>query len=90
MDVEFGRRGFHLAVTAEEGFQRVEERPIRGVAVEGIQRVCEKFQFAAISDAQEHPENIEVIEFAESTVCVGPGGSPGLIETEVQVAQGCR
>ena len=66
------------------------ERPIRSVAVEGIQRVCEKFQFAAISDAQEHPENIEVIEFAESTVCVGPGGSPGLIETEVQVAQGRR
>jgi len=32
----------------------------------------------------------EVIEFAESTVGVGQGGDPGLIETEVQVAQGCR
>ena len=62
MDVEFGRRGFHLAVTAEESFERAEERPIRSVAVEGIQRVCEKFQLTAISDAQEHPENIEVIE----------------------------
>ena len=50
----------------------------------------EKFQFAAISDAQQYPENIEVIEFAESTVGVGQGGGPGLIETEVQVAEGCR
>ena len=50
----------------------------------------EKFQFAAISDAQHHPENIEAIEFAEPTVGVGPGGSPCLIETELQVAEGCR
>jgi hypothetical protein len=31
-----------------------------------------------------------VVEFAESTICVRRDGGPGLIETEAQVAQGCR
>jgi hypothetical protein len=35
VDVEFGGRSLYLAITTEEGFQRVEQRPIRALALEG-------------------------------------------------------
>jgi hypothetical protein len=60
------------------------------VSTERIKWAREKFQFAPIAVAEQYRENIEVIEFAESVVGVGHGGDSGLIDSEVQVAKGCR